>query len=283
MYRKLDIKYSLLDDKVFKLFMEDEEIAKIVLEIILQKEIKELKYVDTEKEITGLDMERTIRYDVLCKDDEEKYYDVELQIAKQDDLMERFRIYQSALDKYTIRKGEKEYIKVRETYIIFICDFDFFGDELVEYNIVNMCKENNKICTDKTNRKILNLRAKNIENKEIKDLIKLLKENNFNDESKKINKLKERLVKVSNSDGFYRRYEIMKTKEMSLIDEGIKIGIKQGIEYGIKQGIEEEKFRRLKQQIKMLINFKIDKNTIIEQLSKDYELSEEDIKKYFND
>ena len=75
----------------------------------------------------------------------------------------------------------------------------------------------------------------------------------------------------------------MKTKEMSLIDEGIKIGIKQGIEYGIKQGIEEEKFRRLKQQIKMLINFKIDKNTIIEQLSKDYELSEEDIKKYFND
>lgn len=137
MYKKIETEYSLLDDKVFKIFMEDKEIAKIVIEILLNRKIKDLEYVNTEKEITGLGMERTIRYDVLCKYTEEKYYDVELQVVKQDDLMERFRIYQSFLDKHTIRKGEKEYIKARETFIIFICNFDLFEDGLGEYNIVN--------------------------------------------------------------------------------------------------------------------------------------------------
>ena len=54
MYKKIDTKYSLLDGKVFKIFMEDKKIAKIVIEILLNKEIEDLEYVDTEKEITGL-------------------------------------------------------------------------------------------------------------------------------------------------------------------------------------------------------------------------------------
>ena len=37
MYKKIDTEYSLLDDKVFKIFMEDKEIAKIVIEILLNK------------------------------------------------------------------------------------------------------------------------------------------------------------------------------------------------------------------------------------------------------
>ena len=200
MYKKINTKYSLLDDKVFKIFMEDKEIAKIIIEILLDKEIKELLYVDTEKEITGLGMERGIRYDVLCQDDEQKYYDVELQVARQEDLLERFRVYQSILDKYAIRKGENKYIKVRETYIIFICDFDFFGDNLAEYNIVNYCTENSKICYDKTNKKIINLKAKNIENYKINELIKLFKKKEYNDNDAKLNKLGERLVQIVNSD-----------------------------------------------------------------------------------
>lgn len=274
MYRKIDTKYSLLDDKVFKIFMEDKEVAKIIIEILLNKEIKELDYVDTEKEVTGLGMERTIRYDVLCKDDEDKYYDVELQIAKQDDLMERFRIYQSLLDKYAIRKGEKEYIKVRETYIIFICDFDFFGDGLGEYNIVNYCIDNNKICDDKTNKKIINLKGKIITNPKVEELIKLFKEKVYNDRNEKIEKLGKRLIRIVNSDEFYRRYEVMQTKEIILINQGIEQGIKQGIKQGIERGI--------RYQIKSLSKFGICKEDIIETIKEDYNLTEEEIKKYFD-
>ncbi|WP_317368391.1 hypothetical protein [uncultured Tyzzerella sp.] len=65
MIKKLESKYSLLDDKVFKLFMEDKEVAKEVIEILINKEIEDLEYIDTEKEILGLGLERTIRYDVM--------------------------------------------------------------------------------------------------------------------------------------------------------------------------------------------------------------------------
>ena len=269
MYKKIETEYSLLDDKVFKIFMEDKEIAKIVIEILLDKKIKDLEYVNTEKEVTGLGMERTIRYDVLCKDAEEKYYDVELQVVKQDDLMERFRIYQSLLDKYTIRKREKEYIKVRETFIIFICNFDLFEDGLAEYNIVNYCIENKKICNDKTNKKIINLKGEKIKNPKVKELIKLFKEKEYNNNDKEIDKLGKRLIEIINSNEFYRRYEVMQTKEMMLIDEGIKIGI----EKGMKQGM-------IIKQIEMLKRFNTEKQDIIEEVSKEYDIAKEEVEKY---
>lgn len=269
MYKKIDTEYSLLDDKVFKIFMEDKEIAKIVIEILLNRKIKDLEYVNTEKEITGLGMERTIRYDVLCKYTEEKYYDVELQVVKQDDLMERFRIYQSFLDKHTIRKGEKEYIKARETFIIFICNFDLFEDGLGEYNIVNYCIENKKICNDKTNKKIINLKGEKIKNPEVKELIKLFKEKEYNDSDKKIDKLGKRLEEIMNTNQFYRRYEVMQTKERMLIDEGIKIGI----EKGMKQGM-------IIKQIEMLKEFKVDEETIINRVQKEYGITREEVEKY---
>ena len=265
MYKKIETEYSLLDDKVFKIFMEDKEIAKIVIEILLNKKIKDLGYVNTEKEVTGLGMERTIRYDVLCKDAEEKYYDVELQVVKQDDLMERFRIYQSLLDKYTIRKGEKEYIKVRETFIIFICNFDLFEDGLAEYNIVNYCIENKRKCSDKTNKKTINLKGEKIKNPKVKELINLFKEKEYNNNDKEIDKLGKRLIEIINSNEFYRRYEVMQTKEMMLIDEGIKIGMKQGM---------------IIKQIEMLKEFKVDEETIINRIQKEYNITKEEVEKY---
>lgn len=46
MYKKIETEYSLLDDKVFKIFMEDKEIAKIVIEILLNRKIKDLEYIN---------------------------------------------------------------------------------------------------------------------------------------------------------------------------------------------------------------------------------------------
>ena len=271
MIKKLESKYSLLDDKVFKLFMEDKEVAKEVIEILINKEIEDLEYIDTEKEILGLGLERTIRYDVLCKDNKDKYYDVELQIVLQKDLLERFRVYQSVLDKYTLRKGEKEYGKLRETYIIFICDFDFFGDGLEEYNIVNYCMENKKICNDKSNKKIINLKAKNIENKSIEELINLFKNKKYNENNEKIIKLVERFKIVTNSEVFVRRYDVMMTKERLLIEQGVQQGIKQGVQQGIKY------------EIKALKKFGIKEEDIIKTIKEDYNLTDEEVKEYLKE
>lgn len=173
------------------------------------------------------------------------------------------------MDKHTIRKGEKEYIKARETFIIFICNFDLFEDGLGEYNIVNYFIENKKICNDKTNKKIINLKGEKIKNPEVKELIKLFKEKEYNDSDKKIDKLGKRLEEIMNTNQFYRRYEVMQTKERMLIDEGIQIGI----EKGMKQGM-------IIKQIEMLKEFKVDEETIINRIQKEYSITREEVEKY---
>ena len=56
----------------------------------------------------------------------------------------------------------------------------------------------------------------------------------------------------------------MQTKERMLIDEGIKIGLKQG----------------MVKQIEMLKEFKVDEETIINRIQKEYGITREEVEKY---
>lgn len=134
---------------------------------------------------------------------------------------------------------------------------------------MNYCIENKKICNDKTNKKIINLKGEKIKNPKVKELIKLFKEKEYNNNDKEIDKLGKRLIEIINSNEFYRRYEVMQTKEMMLIDEGIKIGI----EKGMKQGM-------IIKQIEMLKRFNTEKQDIIEEVSKEYDIAKEEVEKY---
>ena len=130
---------------------------------------------------------------------------------------------------------------------------------------MNYCIENKKICNDKTNKKIINLKGEKIKNPKVKELIKLFKEKEYNNNDKEIDKLGKRLIEIINSNEFYRRYEVMQTKEMMLIDEGIKIGMKQGM---------------IIKQIEMLKEFKVDEETIINRIQKEYNITKEEVEKY---
>lgn len=61
----------------------------------------------------------------------------------------------------------------------------------------------------------------------------------------------------------------MQKKERMLIDEGIKIGI----EKGMKQGM-------IIKQIEMLKEFKVDEETIINRVQKEYGITREEVEKY---
>lgn len=68
---------------------------------------------------------KTAGLDVYLKDQEGTVFNVEIQSDWRDDLPRRVRFYQSGIDRNELPKGA-DYASLSESYIIFVCDFDYF-------------------------------------------------------------------------------------------------------------------------------------------------------------
>src|SRR5699024_11695097 len=76
----------------------------------------------------AFDDERGVRFDAIIEDDQERFYDVEMQVANQPGLGKWVRYYQAQIDQETLKKGE-DYDDLRESYVIFFCAFDPCGQD----------------------------------------------------------------------------------------------------------------------------------------------------------
>lgn len=84
------------------------------------------------------------RLDIYAKDEDGNVYDIEMQTTMQKILPLRSRYYHSEMDSYQIKKGQP-YDKLKKSIVIFICTFDFFGDDRSVYTFENICLENAEI------------------------------------------------------------------------------------------------------------------------------------------
>ena len=66
-----------------------------------------------------------------------------MQVKPEVALDKRTRYYHAQLDMDALRTGEG-YENLPDTYVIFICDFDPFGDQMYRYTIRRRCDENGK-------------------------------------------------------------------------------------------------------------------------------------------
>jgi len=81
-----------------------------------------------------------IRLDVYAKDENNTHYNVEMQAIAQEALGKRARYYHSQIDMDLLATG-KEYVELPDTYVIFICDFDPFGQRKYRYSFKGRCLE----------------------------------------------------------------------------------------------------------------------------------------------
>jgi predicted transposase/invertase (TIGR01784 family) len=128
--------YGFTEDKVFGWVMADEKFCKFVLQTVLPEiTIKKINYLQTQKELNNVDRDsRDVRLDLLVKDEQGRIFDIEVQVANRHNLGKRMRFYQSQLDShYTLEKGAT-YNDLKESYVIFLCDFDFFGRKKIRYS-----------------------------------------------------------------------------------------------------------------------------------------------------
>ena len=134
---------TIKDNFMFGAVMMDEENCKGLLERVLQIPIDHVE-ISKEKSIVYHPEYKGVRLDVYAKDENQTRYNVEMQVQKKPALGKRSRYYQSQMDMELLLAGE-DYTELPNTYVIFICDFDPFGEEKYQYTFQIACRESSEV------------------------------------------------------------------------------------------------------------------------------------------
>lgn len=118
---------TIKNDFVFCKAMLNSELCRDVLEVILQVPIERVEYVGRQETLDTEPEDKGVRLDVYVRDGEGTVYNVEMQSSNTYELPQRTRYYQALMALDQIDRGER-YNRLRDSYVIFICDFDPFGD-----------------------------------------------------------------------------------------------------------------------------------------------------------
>lgn len=122
----------LSDDFMFGEVMRQEKVCKLFLEALLGKDIRKIQFIEKQKDLTDSYINHGVRLDVYLNDEAGTLYNIEMQTTDRDSLERRIRYYQSAMDRNALEKGV-HYSELVESYVIFICTFDYFKAGLAVY------------------------------------------------------------------------------------------------------------------------------------------------------
>ena len=115
-----------------------------VVEMITNFKIKHISYPEREKTIDARIDSKGIRLDVYVEDEHNRSFDLEMQISNAHDLLKRTRYYQGLIDLEKLKKGN-HYSSLGESFIIFICPFQLFGQDQHKYIWQTKCINNPNI------------------------------------------------------------------------------------------------------------------------------------------
>ena len=136
---------TIANDFVFGKVMLDEDLCKDVLEAILATDIEKIEYVGRQDAIDVTEDGHGVRLDVYVRDDRGTVYSVEMQATNTHELPQRSRYYHAMLALSQIGKGAP-YRSLRDSYVIFICGFDLFGQGRRVYSFQSRCEDDPDLC-----------------------------------------------------------------------------------------------------------------------------------------
>lgn len=147
--RKNDQEYfGLTNDIIFGWIMKnDDNCLAIIRSILPELNITKIVRNDSQHDVTPITSARGVRFDVVVQDDQQRFYDVEMQVVNNGDLGKRTRYYQSQIDNETLIKGQS-FRDLKESYVIFLCSFDPFGYGLRLYEFHQYEDEHKELLLD---------------------------------------------------------------------------------------------------------------------------------------
>ena len=153
---------TIKDDFMFKAVMKEKKICIPFTEECIQKKISDIRYLEDEKTMKAAYGSKGVRLDVYIEDIEKKIYNLEMQVGQLmiEDLSKRSRYYQSQIDVDTLAHG-KDYIELKDNYIVFICPYDPVGLGWYKYEYENRStRDPNLLLGDGTKKIIINTTSK---------------------------------------------------------------------------------------------------------------------------
>ena len=206
--------------------------------MILAGQIGKIAYLSPQNSVAAGIEAKSVRLDLLVKDESGKSYDIEMQVANEHNIPKRMRYYQAAIDIAFLDKGE-HYKALNDSYIIFVCLFDAIGKGKPLYTFENICLEDRQTpLRDGTKKVIINAEAfSKAENKELKGFLEYVKTGTVNTEY--TGRIETMIQAVKNSEQARQEYRFMSGFEMDVREEGIQQGLRQGIQQGKSLGLAE--------------------------------------------
>lgn len=230
--RKTLQELTFKDNFMFAAVMLDEENAKGVVERALGIEVDHVE-ISYEKSIVYNPEYKGIRLDVYLKDDKNRHFNVEMQVANTK-IFKRSRYYHSQIDMELLSTGIN-YEQLPESYVIFICDFDPIGLGKYKYTRRQIIEEDRDYNYDDGSYTVFLSTVGTNEDEVSQELVKFLKyvgaeleESNKDYEDKFVKRLQKSVEKIKFDREMGRRYmlfeELMKDEYNAGKAEGLELG-----------------------------------------------------------
>ena len=131
--------FNVMDDVFFQKMMEDKEVCEEILRIILEDSKMRVMECVPQASIKNLNG-KSVVLDVLCRDSDGKYCNVEVQKADDDDHQKRVRYNAALVSMYTMQAG-KDYKELPDVKVVFISRFDVFKADHAMYHVDRVVRE----------------------------------------------------------------------------------------------------------------------------------------------
>ncbi|MCH3921342.1 Rpn family recombination-promoting nuclease/putative transposase [Limosilactobacillus sp.] len=256
---------TLANDRMFGMVMEDEQIClQLLQQIFPELKIKSIQRVATQKQVNTTLGVKSPRFDVYVQDDQNRIYILEMQVKNNHNLPFRMRYYLNHAD--ILKPGDKyDEQHVTPIYVIFFCDFDYYGDdEMFDEYEMRSVKNPDRSAGAEFYMVVFNAKATDFHDKMgVAGFLRLMhNERTPGDElAERIYQKMERIKHDPERRRSFMKYEL---DLMEARNEGQAIGLKKGREQGIESAV------------KMLISLRLDDETIVHKLMDAYNLSYEE-------
>ena len=147
-YKKTIDEFCLMDDTFMSVvFSENTKLAEMLLHIILGDDKIRVVRCRHQYVINNL-IGHSSCLDLLCEDEQGKYFNVEVQRTNAGAVPQRARYYMGLIDARFFPSGTQDYKDLSDTYVIFITEHDVLGHGLPIYHISRRIEENNSLFED---------------------------------------------------------------------------------------------------------------------------------------
>lgn len=266
---------TIANDRMFSMVMENNAICRELLRRIFPElAIDRVQRVTVQKQVnTPLDA-RTVRFDVYIRDDQQKTYIVEMQVANRQNLPYRLRYYLEQVDHSILGPGDNyEKLAGYPTYVIFFCDFDYYGQDRPEYRFEWRSIDQPDLAAGTGQQLVVfNAQASTFHDSiGVAGFLKLM-HNQIAVGDPLVEQVTQEMERIKQDPE--RRRDYMKY-ELDLMDarsDGMAIGLAEGKKQGKQESIVAA--------AKMLLGLELSRTVIVKQLMSAYDLSSAEAERY---